>query len=118
MAKQSRRPSPPPSAAAKPARVETAPPLPKPQPIPQRRTTYVEAVALYERGLELLQRHAYREAADAFDRVLKQYPDEKELHERARQYLNVCQRQTAPRESSPQTIDERLYAATQIGRAS
>ena len=122
MAKQSRRPSPPPgksarsaappSAAAKPARVETAPPLPKPQPIPQRRTTYVEAVALYERGLELLQRHAYREAADAFDRVLKQYPDEKELHERARQYLNVCQRQTAPRESSPQTIDERLYAAT------
>ncbi|HEY6211953.1 MAG TPA: tetratricopeptide repeat protein [Vicinamibacterales bacterium] len=86
--------------------------MPKPQPIPQRRTTYVEAVALYERGLELLQRHAYREAADAFDRVLKQYPDEKELHERARQYLNVCQRQTAPRESSPQTIDERLYAAT------
>jgi len=26
----------------------------------------VEAVALFERGLELLQRHAYREAADAF----------------------------------------------------
>ncbi len=67
---------------------------------------------LYERGLELLQRHAYREAGDAFEAVLRQYPEEKELHERVRQYLNICQRQTAPRETSPKTIDERLYAAT------
>jgi len=44
--------------------------------------------------------------------VLRQYPDEKELHERVRQYLNICQRQTTPREPSPKTIDERLYAAT------
>jgi outer membrane protein assembly factor BamD (BamD/ComL family) len=69
-------------------------------------------VALYERGLELLQRHAYPEAADAFESVLRQYPEEKELHERVRQYLNICQRQTTPRETAPQTIDERLYAAT------
>src|SRR6185295_7925581 len=27
-------------------------------------------------------------------------------------YLNICQRQAKPRESSPQTVDERLYAAT------
>ena len=82
------------------------------QPIPAQRPKYFEAVALYERGLELLQRHAYREAADAFESVLRQYPEEKELHERSRQYLNICQRQTAPRETSPKTIDERLYAAT------
>jgi len=81
-------------------------------PAPQRRSTYIEAVALYERGLELLQRHAYREAADAFESVLRQYPDEKELHERVRQYLNICQRHATPKETAPQTIDERLYAAT------
>src|SRR5207248_2653282 len=86
--------------------------VPPAQQQPQRRSTYFEAVALYERGLELLQRHAYREAADTFESVLRQYPEEKELHERVRQYLNVCQRQTAPRETSPKTIDERLYAAT------
>jgi len=79
---------------------------------PKRRSTYFEAVALYERGLEALQRHDYRQAADLFQSVLRQYPEEKELHERVRLYLNICQRQAAPRESSPQTVDERLYAAT------
>jgi len=119
MAKHQRRPSAPstkPSktptqATAKPVRSVEAPPTAQSAP-PQRRSTYVEAVALFERGLELLQRHAYREAADAFESVLRQYPDEKELHERVRQYLNICQRQTTPRELSPKTIDERLYAAT------
>jgi len=79
---------------------------------PQRRSTYFEAVALYERGLEALQRHEYRAAIDALEGVLRQYPDEKELHERVRLYLNICQRQAAQREDAPQTVTERLYAAT------
>jgi outer membrane protein assembly factor BamD (BamD/ComL family) len=79
---------------------------------PQRRTTYFEAVALYEQGLEALQRHDYAGAASLFESVLRQYPEEKELHERVRLYLNICQRQVKPREAAPQSIDERLYAAT------
>jgi outer membrane protein assembly factor BamD (BamD/ComL family) len=79
---------------------------------PQRRSTYFEAVALYERGLEALQRHDYRQATEILESVLRQYPDEKELHERVRLYLNVCARQATPKEAAPQTIDERLYAAT------
>jgi len=86
--------------------------VPPAQQQPQRRSTYFEAVALYERGLETLQRHAYQEAAELFESVLRQYPEEKELHERVRLYLNICQRQAAPRVAAPQTIDERLYAAT------
>ncbi len=78
----------------------------------QRRSTYFEAVALYERGLEALQRHAYQEAAGLLESVLRQYPEEKELHERVRLYLNICRRRAAQREAAPQTIDERLYAAT------
>ncbi len=79
---------------------------------PPRRSTYVEAVALYERGLDALQRHDYNGAADRFESVLRQYPEEKELHERVRLYLNICQRKAATRETTPQTVDERLYAAT------
>lgn len=79
---------------------------------PQRRSTYFEAVALYERGLEALQRHDYQQASDILESVLRQFPEEKELHERVRLYLNVCQRQATPRGPAPQTIDERLYAAT------
>lgn len=78
----------------------------------QRRSTYFEAVALYERGLQALQKHAYAEAAKLLESVLRQYPEEKELHERVRLYLNICHRQATQRQAAPQTIDERLYAAT------
>lgn len=77
-----------------------------------RRSTYVEAVAVYERGLEALQRHDYQTAVMLFGSVLMQYPEEKELHERVRLYLNICQRHVAPHEATPQTIEERLYAST------
>ena len=79
---------------------------------PERRSTYIEAVALYERGLDALQRHAYQQAAHLLESVLRQYPEERDLHERVRLYLNICQRQAAQREATPRTVDERLYAAT------
>lgn len=77
-----------------------------------RRPTYIEAVAIYERGLETLQRHEYNRAANLFESVLRKFPEEKELHERVRLYLSICRRQATPREAAPQTIDERLYAST------
>ena len=36
--------------------------------------------------------------------VLRQYPEEKELHERVRLYLSICQRQATQKETAPQTI--------------
>jgi outer membrane protein assembly factor BamD (BamD/ComL family) len=126
MAKQ-RRPAPkstkapvPTSAVRAPRAAEAAaPPRPAPAtaatpdpPASQRSSSYFEAVALYERGLEALQRHAYKQAAALLESVLRQYPEERELHERVRLYLNICQRQATQREAAPQTIDERLYAAT------
>jgi outer membrane protein assembly factor BamD (BamD/ComL family) len=94
-----------------PAATSTAPARDQPTP-PKRRENYFEAVALYERGLEALQRHAYQQAASLLESVLRQYPEERELHERVRLYLNICQRQATQKEAAPQTIDERLYAAT------
>jgi len=77
------------------------------------RTTYIEAVALYERGLQALQRHDYIRAAELLRAVLASYPDEKELHDRAQLYLNICERQSAPRHTaSPENAEQRLYAAT------
>ena len=109
-----------PSSARTPRAVEDAAPLrpgaadaPISEPTtPERRATYFEAVALYERGLEALQRHAYQQATNLLESVLLKYPDERELQERVRLYLNICRRQATQREAAPQTIDERLYAAT------
>lgn len=88
------------------------PPAAQPQP-PQRRSTYVEAVAVYERGVDALQRHDYATATMLLESVLRQFPEEKELHERVRLYLNICRRQAArPQSAAPQTIEERLFAST------
>lgn len=86
--------------------------LPAPPTSPARRSGYFEAVAVYEHGLEAVQRHDYATAIELLESVLRQYPEEKELHERVRLYLNICRRQATPREAIPQTIDERLYAST------
>jgi len=70
------------------------------------------ALALFQRGMEALQRHAYREAATAFDAVLMGFPQERGLLDRARVYLELCARESARRPAAPRTIEERLTAAT------
>jgi len=120
MAKQQRRPQAPSTKeSAAPQRSVAQSGMPRPSApaasansAPVRRSTYFEAVALYEQGLERLQQHDYAGAADRLDAVLKQFPEEKELHERVKLYLNICRRQAATMPVAPQTIEERLYAST------
>lgn len=85
---------------------------PVPAPAPPRKPGFYEAVAIYERGVQALQRHDYKAAADQFRIVLERYPDERELLERARLYLRVCERETARQPAGPKTPAERVYAAT------
>lgn len=76
------------------------------------RAGHREAVALYEEGLAALQAHEFARASAVLRSVLSRYPDERELHERAHLYLNVCDRHMAPRAASPATPEERVFAAT------
>jgi tetratricopeptide (TPR) repeat protein len=79
---------------------------------PPRRSTYADAVLLYERGLQALQAKRYRDAADTLKRVIAEFPEEIELHERAQLYIRVCERQLAPLDATPKTPEEQVYAAT------
>jgi Tfp pilus assembly protein PilF len=67
---------------------------------------------VYETGVRALQRHDFAAAADSLRGVIQHYPGERELVERARLYLQVCERETARRPSGPQTPSESVYAAT------
>ncbi len=97
-------------------RVATKPVAPPPPPTPlappPRKPTYHEAVAMYERGLQALQRRDFAASAAALRTVIERYPDERELLERARLYLKVCERELEPKEPPPKTADEWVYAAT------
>jgi tetratricopeptide (TPR) repeat protein len=67
---------------------------------------------MYERGLQALQRRDFAASAAALRNVIERYPDERELLERARLYLKVCERELEPKEPTPKTADEWVYAAT------
>ena len=71
-----------------------------------------EALALFQRGMEALQRHAYGEASTAFEAIVLGYPQERSVLDRARVYLELCARESARRPPAPKTIEERLTAAT------
>ena len=73
---------------------------------------HIAAVRAYERGVEALQQRDFSRAAQLLESILDGYPDEKELHERVRLYLNVCRRHAAPPDHTPRTPAERVYAAT------
>jgi tetratricopeptide (TPR) repeat protein len=91
-----------------------APEPPPPAPPPAvRKPGFYEAVAIYERGVQALQRHDFQTAAGHFKNVQDGYPEERELLERARLYLRVCEREASRQPaSSPKTPAERVYAAT------
>jgi Tfp pilus assembly protein PilF len=79
---------------------------------PLRKPAYYEAIAVYENGVRALQRHDFTGAAEHFRTVVQRFPEERELLERARLYLQVCERETAKRPRGPRTPAERIYAAT------
>ena len=65
--------------------------------------------------MEALQRHSYGEAAPAFQAILMGFPGERALADRARVYLEICEREAKKRPAASRTgltIEERLTAAT------
>jgi tetratricopeptide (TPR) repeat protein len=110
-ARPAARPTPPAAARAvtpkEPVRTETPAP-----PAAVRKPAFYEALAIYETGVRALQRHDFIAAAENFREVIQRYPGERELVERARLYLQVCERETARRPALPQTPSESVYAAT------
>jgi tetratricopeptide (TPR) repeat protein len=99
------------------ARSTPSPEMRRPMPAapsekPPVRASYLEAVSLYEQGVAALQAHDYPRASSILRSVIARYPSEKELHERVRLYVNVCERHMAPSGSTPRTPEERVFAAT------
>ncbi len=115
-----RRPSPkrvvrkPARPAARAPAVRAAAPTPTASParLAERSVVHLAAVQVYEQGVEALQQRDFERAEHLLASVIERYPDEKELHERVRLYLNVCRRQAAPPDHTPRTPEERVYAAT------
>ena len=71
-----------------------------------------EALAMFEAAMQAMQEHAYREAAEGFRGLLYGYPSERGLLDRARVYLELCERELRRQPAAPNTVEEHLTAAT------
>jgi tetratricopeptide (TPR) repeat protein len=74
--------------------------------------SHEQAVETYERGLRALQQRQFDRAVLALKTVLTGFPDEKEIQERARVYLSICERQAGGASLRPRSFEERMNAAT------
>lgn len=87
-------------------------PVAPPASLPPPRTSYLEALAVYEQGMSALQQHDFARAADRLRSVITRFAEERDLVERSRLYLALCERQLQPRAAEPENTAQRLYAAT------
>jgi tetratricopeptide (TPR) repeat protein len=69
-------------------------------------------MAVYEQAVRTVQQRNFPRAAELLGQLVGAYSHEKELVERARLYLNLCERHIQPPDAEPQSVGERLYAAT------
>ncbi len=98
-------------AATKPAPGRATSKVRRPAP-PAVAASREQAVETFERGFGALQQRQYDRAASAFKAVIAGFPDEKELQERARVYLTICERQAAGAGPRPRSFEDRINAAT------
>ena len=79
---------------------------------PAGAASHDRAVEMFERGFRALQQRQFDRAATALRAVVAGFPDEKEMQERARVYLVICQRQADGAGPRPRSFEERVNAAT------
>jgi tetratricopeptide (TPR) repeat protein len=78
-----------------------APPPPPPKPSP--------AVELFQRAFKSLNKKDFERAGALLDQLIAQYPEERDVVERARAYKAVCDRSTEKRPSRPKGFDDLLH---------
>lgn len=65
----------------------------------------------YEKAIDLFHKRRFEDAADKFESLLTNHPDEKEFLDRARMYLSACKNGKKTRSSSPSEPEELYHAA-------
>jgi len=74
----------------------------------QPKVNPVRAASLkqYEAAVRLLHAHEYEKAKIVFDRVIAAFGDDKEVAERSKIHLRLCEQKIARKPAAPRTLDE------------
>ena len=90
------------SKAAKPIR-KVAPATPR------YSESYERALKEYERGIALIQKRDFSGASDVFTAIIANFGDEREISDRARHYLSICQEKLHPKTPNPASVEDHFH---------
>ena len=68
-----------------------------------------KALKEFERGVNHLHKQNYAEGLERFEAILKEFPQERELVDRARVYARICTQMTGPKTHQPRKPEEYFY---------
>ena len=68
-----------------------------------------KALKEFERAVSLLQKQNFAEALPHFESVSKEFPQEKELHDRAGIYIRICKNFLDPKTPQPRRPEDYFY---------
>jgi tetratricopeptide (TPR) repeat protein len=66
-----------------------------------RKSAFSDAVKLYESGFKLMHAEKFDKARDTFTNLVKEFPDETELLDRAHVLIHVCQKRLRESKTGP-----------------
>ncbi len=72
-----------------------------------RRAT--QALDLFERAVKALSRKNFSRAADLLDQIIDDYPEQRDVVERAKAYRAACERSRERRPTRPKTFEDLLH---------
>jgi len=72
------------------------------------------SVRQYETAMKLLYSHEYDKAKAAFERIISTLADDKEVLERAKIHLKLCEQKIARKPPAPRTLDEHYDLAVAL----
>ena len=70
---------------------------------------YERALKEYERGIALIQKRDFAGAAEVFTAIVGNFVDEREISDRARHYMSICQEKLHPKTPSPSSVADHFH---------
>jgi tetratricopeptide (TPR) repeat protein len=75
-------------------------------------TPFLEALKLFDEGIQLLYSKNLKKARDAFQRVIDNYGEETEMVDRARTYIKICEGSRLNKDQPMESAEEHFTRAT------
>lgn len=76
---------------------------------PRYSEQYEKALKEYERGVQLVQKKNFSEAAQVFAGIIATSEDEREICDRARHYLSICREKLEPTTPQPTSVEDHFH---------